>query len=69
MRPGHAAILDSALADTRRTLEELGRVADVGAEGATALGEQDRESDQKYEGWDGPELQRKDAGHGETRVI
>ncbi|MDO3019369.1 hypothetical protein P5V65_09010 [Mycobacteroides abscessus subsp. abscessus] len=44
MRAGHVAILESALTDTRRVLEELGRVADVGARGASALADQDREN-------------------------
>lgn len=69
IRPGHAAILEAALADTRKSLEELARVADVGASGAEALGEQDVENARKYEGWDGPEIQRKGAWHGPTRVI
>lgn len=48
MRPGHAGILESALGETRRTLGELGRVADVGACGAGALGDQDSENGQRY---------------------
>ncbi|MDO3012483.1 hypothetical protein P5V34_00620 [Mycobacteroides abscessus subsp. abscessus] len=48
LRSGHAELLESALGETRRTLEELGRVADVGAQGAGALGEQDVESGQKF---------------------
>lgn len=48
MRPGHAVILENALADTRKSLTELARVADVGAAGAGALGEQDHENGQKF---------------------
>lgn len=48
MRAGHAELLENALADTRKSLEELGRVADVGAVGAGALSEQDQESGQKF---------------------
>lgn len=48
MRRGHAELLEAAIADTRRTLEELARVAEVGASGAEGLGDQDRESGQKY---------------------
>lgn len=48
MRAGHAAILEGALADTRKTLGELARVGDVGASGAGALGDQDRESGQRF---------------------
>lgn len=48
MRSGHASILEAALAETRGTLEELARVADVGAAGAGALSEQDSENDQRY---------------------
>ncbi|MBN7385467.1 hypothetical protein [Mycobacteroides abscessus] len=44
MRPGHVAILEAALGETRKALEELGRVADVGAAGSAALGDQDREN-------------------------
>lgn len=69
MRPGHAAILEGALSDTRKVLTELARVADVGASGAGGLGDQDRESGRKYDGWDGPEVQRKGDWHGETRVV
>lgn len=69
MRSGHAAILESALSDTRKVLTELARVADVGASGAGGLGDQDRESGRKYDGWDGPEVQRKGDWHGETRVV
>ncbi|QSM95695.1 hypothetical protein I3U40_08105 [Mycobacteroides abscessus subsp. abscessus] len=50
LRAGHAAILEGALTDTRKVLGELGRVADVGAEGAGALGEQDVESGRKFGG-------------------
>lgn len=69
MRAGHAAILEGALSDTRKVLTELARVADVGASGAGGLGDQDRESGRKYDGWDGPEVQRKGDWHGETRVV
>lgn len=48
MRAGHAEILESALGETRRTLEGLAHVADVGARGAGALGDQDRENGRKY---------------------
>ncbi|WP_100485824.1 hypothetical protein [Mycobacteroides abscessus] len=48
MRAGHAEILEAALAETRKTLAELGRVGDVGAGGAEGLGDQDSESGQKY---------------------
>ncbi|SHO82887.1 hypothetical protein [Mycobacteroides abscessus] len=48
MRSGHAEILESALGETRRTLEGLAHVADVGARGAGALGDQDRENGRKY---------------------
>lgn len=69
MRAGHAELLEGAIADTRTVLEELARVADVGAAGAGALADQDRESGRKYDGWDGPEVQRKGDWHGETRVV
>lgn len=69
MRSGHASILEAALADTRKTLGELGRVADVGAGGAEALGDQDRQNAGKFGGWDSPEIQRKGEWQGETRVI
>ncbi|SIJ34345.1 hypothetical protein [Mycobacteroides abscessus] len=49
MRPGHAAILETALGETRKVLGELARVADVGAAGATALSEQDTENGRSYE--------------------
>ncbi|MBV0917227.1 hypothetical protein KC238_08150 [Mycobacteroides chelonae] len=49
MRPGHASILEAALGETRRVLEELARVADVGASGAGALGDQDSENAGKYD--------------------
>lgn len=48
MRPGHAELLEGALAETRKTLAELGRVADVGARGAEGLADQDSESGRKY---------------------
>lgn len=69
MRAGHANILEGALTDTRRVLEELARVADVGASGAGALGDQDRQNAGRYGGWDGPEIQVKSQWHGETRVV
>ncbi|AGM27705.1 hypothetical protein [Mycobacteroides abscessus] len=69
MRSGHAGILEAALGETRKSLEELGRVADVGAGGAKGLADQDVENGRKYEGWDSPELQVKGAWHGEVRVI
>lgn len=50
MRPGHAAILESALSETRKTLGELARVADVGAAGASALSEQDTTNAGRYDG-------------------
>lgn len=48
MRVGHAELLEAALSETGRVLEELGRVADVGAAGSGALGDQDRENGRKY---------------------
>ncbi|WP_237082902.1 hypothetical protein [Mycobacteroides abscessus] len=70
MRPGHAGILESALGETRRVLEELARVGDVGAGGAEALGDQDRENAGRFgDGWDGPEIQRRGEPTGEPRVI
>ncbi|QSN22143.1 hypothetical protein I3U41_05910 [Mycobacteroides abscessus subsp. abscessus] len=69
LRSGHAELLENALGETRKSLEELARVADVGAAGAGALGEQDHENARRYDGWDAPELQVKGAPHGETRVI
>lgn len=48
MRVGHAELLEGALGETRTSLEELARVADVGADGAEGLADQDRESGQKY---------------------
>jgi len=69
MRPGHAGILEGALGETRGTLEELARVADVGAGGARALADQDVESGRRFEGWDGPEIQRKGEPSGEIRVV
>lgn len=69
MRPRHAELLGSALSDTRKMLMELARVADIGARGARALGDQDVENAGKFGGWDGPEIQRKREWHGVTRVI
>lgn len=68
LRRGHAELLEGAIAETRKSLEELARAADVGAAGAGALGEQDSESGRRYERWDGPELQVKGAPV-EIRVI
>lgn len=48
MRASHAAILEAALGETKKTLTELGRVADVGAAGAGALGDQDHENAGKF---------------------
>lgn len=48
MRPSHARILENALGETRKALEGLARVADVGAKGAEALSGQDHESAGKY---------------------
>lgn len=50
MRAGHAELLEGALGETRRVLEDLARVADVGASGAGALGDQDGENGRKYDG-------------------
>ncbi|MDO3167174.1 hypothetical protein P5V90_09430 [Mycobacteroides abscessus subsp. abscessus] len=69
MRAGHAGILEAALSDTRATLVELGRVADVGAGGAEGLGDQDHENARRYEGWESGELQRRGEPTGEVRVI
>lgn len=69
MRSGHAALLESALMDTRKVLEELARVADVGAAGAEGLGDQDIENAGKFGGWDGPEVQRRGEPTGEPRVV
>ncbi|WP_078314939.1 hypothetical protein [Mycobacterium sp. D16Q16] len=48
MRAGHAAILENAIAETRKSLEELARVAEVGAGGAEGLADQDRENAGKF---------------------
>lgn len=70
LRAGHVAILEAALTDTRKTLEELARVADLGAGGAEALADQDIESGRKFEGcWDSGEVQRRGEPTGEARVI
>lgn len=69
MRAGHAAILEGALADTRKTLEELARVGGVGASGAEGLSGQDVENGRRFGGWDSPEIQVKGQWHGETRVV
>lgn len=50
MRPGHTELLENALGETRRTLTELARVADVGAGGASALSEQDTANARRYDG-------------------
>lgn len=49
IRPGHAAILENALSETRKTLTELARVADIGAGGASALSEQDGTNAGRYD--------------------
>lgn len=69
MRRGHAELLESALGETRKSLEELAHVADVGAAGAEGLGGQDRENAGKFGGWDGPEVQRRGEPTGEPRVV
>lgn len=70
MRSQHAGILEGALGETRATLTELGRVADVGAAGAGALGDQDSENGRKFgEGWESGELQRRGVPTGEARVV
>lgn len=48
MRRGHAGILEAALGETRKALEGLAHVADVGSGGATALADQDTENGRKY---------------------
>ncbi len=48
MRAGHAELLETALGETRKTLGELARVADVGASGAGALADQDVESGRRF---------------------
>ncbi|MBB4853558.1 hypothetical protein HNP40_000924 [Mycobacteroides chelonae] len=68
LRRGHAELLEGALAETRRTLTELGRVASAGAGGAGALGDQDSENARRFGGWDAPELQVKGAPQ-EIRVV
>lgn len=69
MRTGHAELLEGAIAETRKTLGELARVADVGAAGAEGLGDQDSENAGKFGGWDGPEVQRRGEPTGEPRVV
>lgn len=69
MRTGHAELLENALSETRKVLVELARVADVGAAGASALGDQDCENAGRYGGWEAPERQVKGEWDGETRVI
>ncbi|MBN7314118.1 hypothetical protein [Mycobacteroides abscessus] len=69
MRAGHAAVLEGAIAETRRVLEELAHVADVGAGGSEALGQQDIESGRQFGGWDAPERQSRGAVPAEVRVI
>ncbi|SKH28835.1 Uncharacterised protein [Mycobacteroides abscessus subsp. massiliense] len=68
MRPGHAVILEGALADTRKTLVELARVSDVGAGGAGALSGQDVENARRFEGGESGEVQRRGAPQ-DIRVI
>ncbi|MFT9573346.1 hypothetical protein ACM0BF_14330 [Mycobacteroides abscessus subsp. abscessus] len=53
MRHSHVAVLENAIAATRKALGELAHVADVGAGGSEALGNQDRENAQKFTGLDG----------------
>ncbi|MBN7524327.1 hypothetical protein I3U46_08410 [Mycobacteroides abscessus subsp. massiliense] len=48
MRSGHAALLESALGETRKALGELAHVGDVGSAGAEALANQDIENGQRY---------------------
>lgn len=48
LRRGHAELLEDALSDTRAVLGELARVADVGADGAEGLADQDSENAGKY---------------------
>lgn len=48
MRSGHAELLEGAIAETRKSLEALGRVADVGAAGAGGLADQDSENAGKF---------------------
>lgn len=50
MRPGHASILENALSETKKVLGEMARVADVGADGASALSEQDTTNAGRYGG-------------------
>lgn len=69
MRAGHAGMLEGAIAETRATLGELARVADVGAGGAGALGEQDHENARRFGGWESGELQVRGVPTGEARVI
>lgn len=70
LRRGHAELLESALADTRKTLTELAHVGDVGSAGAMALADQDSENAGRFgDGWDGPEIQVKGQWHGPTRVV
>ncbi|RIS81304.1 hypothetical protein [Mycobacteroides abscessus] len=49
MRPGHAELLETALSETRKTLGDLARVADVGAAGAGALSAQDTANANQYD--------------------
>ncbi|UJW67163.1 hypothetical protein [Mycobacteroides chelonae] len=69
MRADHAAILESALGETRRELGELVRLADVGAAGAEGISQQDAENASRYEGWDGPERRRNGTVPPEGRVV
>ncbi|SLG17137.1 hypothetical protein [Mycobacteroides abscessus] len=68
LRSGHAELLEGALAETRKSLEELGRIADVGAGGASALGDQDSENGRRFGGWDMPELEVRGAPQ-DVRVV
>ncbi|MBN7483188.1 hypothetical protein [Mycobacteroides abscessus] len=67
MRPGHVSILESTLTETKKVLEELARVAAVGASGAEALGEQDVENARKFGGLDVPKRRRKGEPPAEVR--
>lgn len=69
LRAGHAELLEGAISETRKVLEELARVADVGAQGAEGLGDQDSENGRRFGGWESGELQRRGVPTGETRVI
>lgn len=49
MRAGHAELLEGAIAETRKALDGLAHVADVGARGAGALADQDSENAGKFD--------------------